>query len=98
MDKNAFVTEVERRFRLRFRASKDGYKTSDSERHHLEGFIEAGIFLDLTTREAMQALMESVHLEVFGITLQERQVAPQQNWPQEAIDYSRFDTPPSQRR
>jgi len=49
MNKEKFLSEVTNRLSRQFHASKEGYRIADSERHRLEGFIQAGIFLQIAT-------------------------------------------------
>ncbi|ARN74005.1 hypothetical protein BST96_07660 [Oceanicoccus sagamiensis] len=73
-------------------ASKEGHK-SDTERHRIEGFMEAGVFLSISTYKAMSDVMARVHLEVWGKTVQQRQEEAKNQWQDDAVDYGIYETP-----
>ena len=93
MTTEVFMKEVESRFQKIFRASKEGYKATEVERRHLEGFIQAGVFLKLTTNHEVHQLMATIHHNVFGQSIEERKGVKPISWSEEAIDYSRFESP-----
>ena len=93
MDKNDYLAEVTKRLTKLFRASKEGYKISDMDRHRLEGFIHAGIFMKIATPAEMSQLLENVHYSVFNISIQERKSEKSTNWSDIEIDYDKFDSP-----
>ena len=93
MDKNDYLAEVTKRLTKLFRASKEGYKISDMDRHRLEGFIHAGIFMKIVTPVEMSELLEDVHYSIFGKTIQERKSEKSANWSDIEIDYDKFDSP-----
>ena len=98
MNKGEFLNEVEKRPSKMFTASKEGYKSAPVERHRLEGFMQAGVFIGLVSNAALSELMESVHLNVYGQTIAERREACSTNWHNEAIDYSQYDQPAYMRK
>jgi hypothetical protein len=85
--------EVNNRLTKLFRASKEGYKIPDIDRHRLEGFMQAGIFMKIVTPAEMSALMEDVHYSIFGKTIRERKSEKPTNWSDIEIDYAKFDQP-----
>jgi len=93
MQKQKFLDEVEARLTRLFSASRDGYRLADVQRHRLEGFIQAGIFIQLTTREEMSQLMNSVHIDIFGKTMSQRMAESTGSWPETVIDYSAYEQP-----
>ena len=93
MDKERFITEVTNRLTQLFRASKEGYKVSESERHRLEGFIQAGIFMQVATSHEMSQLLEDLHYSVFGKTIQDRKSEKTASWSDFDINYDSFDSP-----
>jgi len=97
-DKQRFKQEVERRFYALFNASKSGYKQPEMERHRLAGFINAGVFLGLTSNAEMQVLMESVHGAVFGKTMDQRRQRRSGFWLDEGRDYAQYESPAFERR
>ena len=92
-DQDKFINEVESRLTAIFKASKDGYKTPDIERHRLAGFIQAGVFLGLTSNAEMQVLMERVHQSVLGMSIKERRESKSFSWIGEDIDYAQYESP-----
>lgn len=92
-----FLQEVEYRLALMFRASKDGHKASPIDRHRLEGFMQAGVFLELAPSDEIQALMERVHFDIFEKTIEQRQKDLTVTWQSETLDYSRFEAPSYER-
>jgi len=96
-NKGKYLQEVENRLVRMFKASKDGHKASSIERHRLEGFMQAGAFLGLAPSEELKFLMNRVHVDVFGKTIQERE--SEQSTPQipESIDYSQYEQPAYER-
>jgi len=93
VQKQNFLDEVEVRLTRLFSASRDGYKLPDEERHRLEGFMQAGIFIQLVTRAEMSQLMDSVHVTIFGKTMSVRKAENTASWPDTVIDYSAYEQP-----
>jgi hypothetical protein len=97
-DRAHFLSEVEARLLRLFSASKSGYRTSPQERHRLEGFMQAGVFLGLTDNAALEALMEQCHQSVFNKSIAERRAENPLNASYERIDYSPYEQPAYTRR
>ena len=93
MDKNDYLAEVNRRLTKLFRASKEGYKAPDIDRHRLEGFMQAGIFMGVATPVEISVLLEDAHYSVFGKTIKERKSEKSANWSDFDINYDKFDSP-----
>ena len=93
MDNSDYFAEISNHLTKLFKASKEGYKIPDIDRHRLEGFIHAGIFLNITTRGEMTNLMEQAHYAVFGKTIEERRSDKTISWSDIEIDYVKFDSP-----
>lgn len=93
MDKSDYLAEINNRLTKLFKASKEGYKIPDIDRHRLEGFMQAGIFMKIATPAEMSELLEDVHYAVFGKTVQERKSELSTNWSDIEIDYDKFDSP-----
>lgn len=100
MENRSFLAETEKRLRHIFNASKEGYKASPVERNRLEGFMSAGVFLELTTNNELKELLDRIHFEVFGKTIEDRKAELQNEarWREEAIDYTAFDSPSFERK
>ena len=93
MQKQAYLNEIEARLRRLFSASRDGYRVADAERHRLEGFIQAGVFLRITTNDEVSKVMESIHFSVFGQSISGRKAEKMIIWPETVIDYSQYEQP-----
>jgi hypothetical protein len=92
------VGEVEKRIKKMFTAAKEGYKAAPVERHRLEGFMQAGVYIDLVSNAELSELMESVQLNVYYQTIAKRRAASSTSWQNEAIDYSQYDQPAYMRK
>lgn len=97
MTSDKYLDEVYTRLRALFIANKNGYSTGPAERHRLEGFMQAGVFMGLTSNAELTQLMEAVHQEVFGRPMAERKARKPVGWRDEAFDYSQFETPAFER-
>jgi len=95
--KELYLNEVRGRLIKLFEVSKAGYKLPDIERHRLEGFIQAGVFLNLATNVEMSELMESLHLKFFGKTIEARKKDKSGSWQEISIDYARYEQPTYER-
>jgi len=93
MNRNAFINEVEKNITHIFSAEKNGNVPSAEQTSQLQGFIQAGVFLGLVKLPEMQALMESVHMAVFGQTMEKRKLEQPGSWSARTIDYSIYDSP-----
>ncbi len=97
MNKEKFLSEVTNRLSRQFHASKEGYRIADSERHRLEGFIQAGIFLQIATLPEIKVIMEDIHLSIFGVTIEQRNKEKSAQWNDGARDYEQYEIPTFQR-
>ncbi len=93
MDKSEYIAEVKKRLVWIFKASKESYKIPDMERHRLEGFMYAGVFLRLATQAEMRTLLENTHVAVFGETVEDRKKGKSATWPDIAFNYDQYDSP-----
>ena len=93
MNKGEYLSEVEKRLSNMLTVSKEGYKAAPVERHRLEGFMQAGVFIGLVSNAELSELMETVHQNVYGQTIAERRAACSTSWQNETIDYSQYDQP-----
>ena len=57
MNRENYLNEVEKRLNRLFTASKEGYKAAPAERHRLEGFMAAGVFMGLVTNAELAKVM-----------------------------------------
>jgi len=60
MNREHYIKEVEKRLNRIFTASKEGYKTPPTERHRLEGFMAAGVFMGLATNAELAKVMDEI--------------------------------------
>ena len=93
MDKSDYLAEISNRLTKLFKASKEGYKIPDIDRHRLEGFMQAGIFVKIATPAEMSKLLEEAHYSVFGKTIKERKSEKSASWSDFDIYYDKFDSP-----
>ncbi len=98
MGRENYISEVEKRLNRIFIASKEGYKVPAVERHRLEGFMHAGVYMDLVTNAELAKVMNDIHVSVFGKTIQQRKAELPGNRQEEAIDYSYYDQPTFERK
>ncbi len=97
MNRRGFIEELEKRFTELFQASKKGNVPSAQQRHKLEGFVEAGVYLNLVRHAEVEELIERVHLLVFRMTRKEHKEKNAASWSQSKIDYSSYDAPTFER-
>jgi len=98
MNREYYLNEVEKRLNRIFTASKEGYKTPPVERHRLEGFMAAGVFMGLVTNAELAKVMDEIHVRLFGKTIEQRKVELPGSWQEEDIDYSFYDQPTFERK
>ncbi|HEY5718494.1 MAG TPA: hypothetical protein VIS52_08360 [Motiliproteus sp.] len=99
-DRDSFTEEVRQRLLRIFNTTKQGLKVADIDKHHCEGFIQAGVFMGLVSNAEMSTLMEETHRLVFGKTIAERQadLSSRSLWQPHTVDYSQYETPAIERR
>ena len=97
MNKQNFLSEVQDKLINIFNASKEGYKVPEVQRYRLEGFIHAGVFMELVSNVEIQELMNETHLSIFNMTIEERKQKKGAAWNDESIDYSQYDMPTFER-
>ncbi|MRI31582.1 hypothetical protein EOPP23_01065 [Endozoicomonas sp. OPT23] len=97
MNKDVYIREIEKRLRLMFRSSKEGSKTSDIERHRLEGFMSAAVFIGYANNKELSKLMNDIHIEVFGKSIEAKKAEQKAIWKNSAIDYSQYEIPTVER-
>ncbi|WP_340676727.1 hypothetical protein [Paraglaciecola sp.] len=71
MDVERYIANCRNEIYKIYQLTKDG-KPDDVLKHRIEGFIQAGIFLDLITPQDAKLMMENIHLEIFGESVEER--------------------------
>jgi len=71
VDINSFKQECYQQLLTHFRLVK-AQKLDEAMKHRVQGFINAGEFLNILTREQAIQIIDVAHLEVFGITKEQR--------------------------
>lgn len=97
-DKEQYLAEIERRLLSYCSASRDGYKPPAEDRHRLEGFMQAAVFMRFATNAELAGLMERVHLGVFGKSIEERRMENVALWQDLMLNYDRYDQPTYERK
>ena len=59
--------------------------------------MRAGVFMGVVNNVEMSDLMEKIHLDVVGMTIQERIAKHKDKWSEELVDYRDFDIPTFER-
>lgn len=93
MNREDYLAEVESRLFRMFAASKAGHKAALIDKHRIEGFMNAGVFMGIATNSELSVLMESTHQSVFGMSIQDRKNKNNTRWEESIIDYSQYDLP-----
>lgn len=70
--KEKFLHSLREQLREAFMATKSGLKLSAEDKYRCEGFMQAGIELDIVTDEEVAKLINSVHISVYGQSIAER--------------------------
>jgi hypothetical protein len=71
MEQDSFKQECHRQLLIHFNLVKK-QKVDDTMKHRIQGFINAGEFLNLVTREEAIQIIDVAHLETFGVTKEQR--------------------------
>lgn len=72
MNAERYFQSLENKIRGIFLMLKRGHQVPDEEKKYVEGFMHAALQLELATRDELDALMESVNQQVFGMSIEER--------------------------
>lgn len=97
MDKESYLAEIELRLRRYFSASRDGYQPPSEDRHRLEGFMQGAVFMGFATSAELGRVMERIHFDVFGKSIEERRQEGEARWQESVINYDRYDQPAYER-
>lgn len=98
MDKAKFIQECHRQLLEHFALVKI-QKVDEAMKHRIQGFINAGEFLNLVTRDEALGIIDAAHHEMFGITKEQRKARKEEI--KNSIrddDFSVFDTPALERK
>ena len=93
INKDKFINEVKSRLKVIFNSSKEGYDASSIKKHRLEGFMQAAVFLDITSNEELYDVMQEVHMSVFDMSIEQRKKQNEIKWKEDQIDYAGYDIP-----
>ncbi len=64
--KKKFISILEQQLFETMNTAKAGLKISDEDKYRCEGFMQAGVELELVSDKEIQALIRSVHESVYG--------------------------------
>lgn len=82
---------------IQFYSSLKEYEKEDTaQKYKIEGFMHAGVVLELTENQELTKLMEQVYFDIFGMTPTERKLIKEKG-ETKVVDWSFYDTPPTQR-
>lgn len=95
MNSQRYFDALATKLRGLFLMIKNGHEVPLDEKRYVEGFMHASMDLGLANREELEALMESINQEVFGVSIAERRKRYQN---QTLSSGSAHDTPTYQRR
>lgn len=98
INKDKFINEVKRRLKDIFNSSNEGYRISGIEKHRVEGFMQAGVFLGLTSNKELYSIMQEVHLSIFNMSIEEKKKIDEIKWNDDQIDYAGYEIPSFLRR
>lgn len=93
MTKDDYLNEVRRELKIIFQTIKLCRKNDAKEKYRCEGFMKAGVFLGLVTNTELRSVMEQVHFEVFGQTIEGRAESRKHIWRESETDYSAYEVP-----
>jgi len=93
LHKEKFINEVKSRIKKIFDSSKEGYRVLSVEKHRVEGFMQAGVFLGIISNNELYDVMQEVHMSVFDMSIEERQKINEIKWNDDQIDYGGYEIP-----
>ena len=70
--KEKFIAALREQLHETFTAAKSGLSVSAEDKYRCEGFMQAGVELELVTDDEVSQLINSVHLSVYGQSIAER--------------------------
>lgn len=70
--KKKFLKNLKEQLNETMTAARAGAKISDADKYRCEGFMQAGVELELVTDEEIQELIKAVHVNVYGETIVSR--------------------------
>jgi hypothetical protein len=94
--KKLFLDVVEKQLLQLYINQKEFGRQDDDAKHHIEGFMHAGLIMDLISNDELSQIMERVYYDVFGMTPIERKLQKEKG-EEDEVDWSFYDIPPSKR-
>ena len=70
--KEKFINALQQQLHDAFSAAKSGQRISAADKYRCEGFMQAGVELELVTDDEVSKLINSVHVIVYGESIAER--------------------------
>ncbi|MGB0845889.1 MAG: hypothetical protein ACPGSM_04150 [Thiolinea sp.] len=70
--KEKFLNALREQLHEAFTAAKSGMRVSAEDKYRCEGFMQAGVAMELVTDDEVAKLINSVHLSVYGQSIAER--------------------------
>lgn len=92
-----YERELSKRVKRVFMALKEGYEAPEELRLHAEGFMQAGVFLKIMDLKYQKELVKQIHMQIFGMTIEERFELGQKNI-SNPVNYSEYEIPTYIRR
>jgi hypothetical protein len=94
--KELFLDSTTRELTRFYNNEKQCGQKDMSVKYRIEGFMCAGVVLELSSNEELTKLMEGIYFEVFGVTPAERKLQKTLGDKNE-VDWTHYDTHPSLR-
>ena len=66
--------------------------------HDIDGYMEAGLLIEILDKRELQSIIDEQHIAVFGITRQERRLEMKSNLETAPDNWDIYDTPAIDRR
>ena len=93
MNKELYIEEITKQLTSFYKQIHSGHRPSEAVRYRLSGFVDAGVFLKLITPQERDVILETVHQDIFGMSVAGRQQQSSNTWQGVSQDYSLYDTP-----
>ena len=88
-----FKQAVRELVREYYSAEDDESEYTKKLKYKIEGFFEAGLVVDVATKEDIQLIVDQEHMAAFGMTRLERRTRKSANMNLDTIDWSIYDEP-----
>jgi hypothetical protein len=93
MNSEGYFTEVRKQLLLHFTGIANGQKVVAEDKTRMEGFMRAGVVLDITSFQELQKIVEEIHQKVFGESIAARRSRKSSRLPEVRVDYGQYDSP-----